>query len=92
MSASTADRLFSPERRKMLIKSRHKTRPGSLLKHQIPIRTFSCWDEGRLGFLETDLMGQDGGSPCGDYCQSLNATDVKSGWTELRALKNKAQV
>lgn len=92
MSASPADRLLSSERRKLEIKSRHKTRPGSLLKHQIPVRTFREWDEGRVGFLEIDLVGHDGGVVSGDYCQSLDATDVKSGWTELRALKNKAQV
>jgi len=92
MSASTADRLLAPERRKIEIKSRHKTKPGSLLKHQIPIRTFSEWDDARVGFLETDLVGHDGGSTCGDYCNSLDATDVKSGWIELRALKNRAQV
>lgn len=92
VSASTADRLLASERKKMEIKSRHKTKPGSLLKHQIPVRTFSEWDDARVGFLEADLVGHDGGSTCGDYCQSLNGTDVKSGWIELRALKNKAQI
>jgi len=92
MSASTADRLLAAERKKFCLKSRSKTRPGSLLKHQIPIRTFSEWDDARPGFLEMDLVGHDGGSVSGDYCQSLDATDVKSGWTELRAVKNKAQV
>lgn len=92
VSAATCDRLLASERRKMAVKSRHKTKPGSLLKHQIPIRTFSCWDEARVGFLEADLVGHDGGSTCGDYCQSLDATDVKSGWTELRALRNRARV
>lgn len=92
MSASTADRLLAPERRKLKVKSRHKTKPGSLLKHQIPVRTFSCWDEGRVGFLEADLVGHDGGNTSGDYGQSLDATDVKSGWAELRALRNRAQV
>jgi hypothetical protein len=92
MSAATADRLLASERRKLELKSRHKTKPGSLLKHQIPIRTFSEWDEGRVGFLEADLVGHDGGNTSGEYCYSLDATDVKSGWTELRALRNRAQV
>ena len=39
-----------------------------------------------------DLVGHDGGNTSGDYCQSLDATDVCSGWTELRALRNKAQI
>ena len=92
MSASTADRLLASERKKLELKSRSKTKPGSLLKHQIPVRTFSEWDEALVGFLEMDLVGHDGGNVSGDYCQSLDATDVKSGWTELRAVKNKAQI
>lgn len=92
ISSSTADRLLASERRKLKLKSRSKTKPGSLLKHQIPIRTFSEWNEERVGFLEMDLVGHDGGDVSGDYCQSLDATDIKSGWTELRALKNKAQI
>jgi len=92
VSAATCDRLLCSERRKLEIRSRHKTKPGSLLKHQIPVRTFSDWNEGRVGFLEIDLVGHDGGVTSGDYCQSLDATDVRSGWTELRALRNKAQV
>lgn len=91
ISASTADRLLSGERKKFELKSRSKTRPGSLLKHQIPIRTFSEWDDCRPGFLEMDLVGHDGGNPSGDFCQSLDATDVATAWTEVRAVKNKAQ-
>ena len=78
------------ERKRLELKSRSKTRPGSLLKHQIPIRTFSDWDDCRPGFLEIDLVGHDGGNVSGDYCQSLDATDVATGWTEVRAVKNKA--
>jgi hypothetical protein len=91
ISASTADRLLASERKKLELKSRSKTRPGSLLKHQIPIRTFADWDEARVGFMEIDLVGHDGGNTSGDYCQSLDATDVASGWNEQRAIKNRAQ-
>jgi len=91
ISASTADRLLKGERKRLELKSRSKTRPGSLLKHQIPVRTFSDWDDARPGFLEVDLVGHDGGNPRGDYCQSLDATDIASGWNEQRAIKNKAQ-
>ena len=91
ISASTADRLLAGERKKFTLKSRSKTKPGSMLKHQIPIKTFSEWDDCRVGFLEMDLVGHDGGSTSGDYCQSLDATDVASGWTELAAVPNKAQ-
>lgn len=91
ISASTADRLLRGERKKFELKSKARTRPGSLLKHQIPIRTFADWDDCRVGFLEIDLVGHDGGNASGDFCQSLDATDVASGWSEQRAVKNKAQ-
>lgn len=91
ISASSADRLLAAERRKLQIKSRSKTKPGSLLKHQIPVRTFSEWDDARPGFLEIDLVGHDGGINSGEFCQSLDCVDVSSGWTEIRACRNKAQ-
>lgn len=53
---------------------------------------FSEWDENRPGFLEIDLVSHDGGIGQGDWIQSLDATDVYSGWTETQAVKNKAQV
>lgn len=60
MSAATIDRLLGPERQKYQLKGRAHTRPGTLLKHQIPMRTFSEWDEAQPGFLEMDLVGHDG--------------------------------
>jgi len=48
-------------------------------------------DDARPGFLEIDLVAHDGGNARGDYCQSLDATDVASGWSEQRAVRNKAQ-
>lgn len=92
ISASTIDRLLSKDRKKMQIKSRSKTKPGTLLKHQIPIRTFSEWDEGKPGFIEMDLVGHDGGDGSGEYIQSLNNVDVCTGWTVTFAVRNKAQV
>jgi hypothetical protein len=90
-SSSTLDRLLGPERRKYTLKSRSRTKPGTLLKHQIPVRTFSQWDDTSAGFLEVDLVGHDGGSSAGDYCQTLDATDVATGWSEQVAVRNKAQ-
>ncbi len=92
MSAATIDRRLAPARRRLGVKGRSGTKPGTLLKRHIPIRTFAQWDERRPGFLEVDLVAHDGGSASGDYCQSLDATDVATGWTEPAALKNKAQV
>jgi hypothetical protein len=92
LSAATADRLLQPERRKHELRGRGQTRPGTLLKHQIPIRTFADWNEQRPGFAELDLVGHDGGIAFGDYAQTLDMTDVCTGWTETIAVPNKAQV
>jgi hypothetical protein len=88
ISAATIDRLLRPERRKYELRSRSRTRPGTLLKHQIPIRTFSDWDEQRPGFAEIDLVAHDGGHAVGDYCQTLDLTDIATTWTETMAVKN----
>src|SRR5467141_3963229 len=92
MSASTIDRLLRSERKRMELKSRSGTKPGTLLKHQVPIRTFSDWDESKPGFLEIDLVSHGGGDERGEFCQTLSATDVCSAWTETEAVRNKAQV
>lgn len=92
MSAATIDRLLRPERQKYQLKGRSHTRPGTLLKHQIPMRTFSDWDEQQPGFLEIDLVGHDGGVIDSLHAFTLNATDIASGWNSSAALQNKAQV
>lgn len=92
ISAATVDRLLQPERRKHQLRRRSHTKPGTLLKHQIPIRTFAEWDEQQPGFAEIDLVAHDGGLALGDFCQTLDLTDVCTGWTELEAVPNKAQV
>jgi|GEM_PF-491648 len=92
ISAATIDRILKPERKKYELKGRSLTKPGTLLKHQIPIRTFSEWNEQRPGFVEIDLVGHEGGNPRGDFIQTLNVTDVCTGWTEMQAVKNKAQI
>jgi len=92
ISPATVDRLLSKERRKYALKHRARTKPGTLLKHQIPIRTFSQWDELKPGFVEIDLVSHDGGDPHRDFIQTLVVTDVASGWTEIQAVINKAQI
>ena len=91
MSASTIDRALAPERAKLRMKGRSGTKPGSILRRQIPIRTFTDWDDHRPGFCEVDLVAHDGGEARGQYCQTLDLTCVATGWTEMRALQNKAQ-
>jgi len=92
ISAATIDRLLGPERRRHQLRGRARTRPGTLLKHQIPLRTFSEWNEQRPGFVEIDLVAHDGGLAAGEYLYTLDMTDVYSGWTEVQAVPNKAQV
>lgn len=92
MSAATIDRRLAPERARLRVRGRSGTKPGTMLKGRIPIKTFSEWDDAVPGFCQADLVGHEGGDPRGDFCQSLNLTDVATGWTEPGALKNKAQV
>lgn len=92
ISATTIDRLLAKERRRWMLRGHAGTKPGTLLKHQIPIRTFTEWNENQAGFVEIDLVGHDGGNSSGDYCQSLDVTDVASTWTETEAVINKAQI
>ncbi|MGH2766655.1 MAG: DDE-type integrase/transposase/recombinase [Actinomycetota bacterium] len=91
VSAATIDRMLAPERKRLQLKGRSGTKAGSMLKRQIPIRTFAEWDEARPGFCEADLVAHDGGDPRGEFCHTLDLTCVATGWTEPRAIKNKAQ-
>lgn len=91
ISAATIDRLLAPERAKRAFRRRSHTQPDRLLKSQIPIRTFAQWNEQRPGFAEVDLVGHEGGNASGEFCYTLTLTDVYTGWTEVRAIKNKAQ-
>lgn len=91
VSASTMDRWRRAARRPGR-KRRGGTKPGTLLKHQIPIRTFAEWSDKRPGFSEIDLVQHDGGNNKGDFANTLNLTDVCTGWTEPAATPNKAQV
>lgn len=56
VSAATIDRMLAPERARLRVKGRSGTAPGSMLRRQIPIRTFADWDDARPGFLEVDLV------------------------------------
>lgn len=91
VSAATIDRLLAAKRRRLRLKSLAHTKPGSLLKSQVPVRTFAEWDQERPGFLEIDLVGHEGGDPRGEFAYSLCCVDVASGWTEVRILRNRAR-
>ena len=92
MSPATIDRMLRPWRRKGTRRGFSTTRPGSLLKESIPIRTFADWQDSRAGFLEVDLVAHCGESTEGFYLNTLSAVDVSSGWTECIPVWGKGQV
>ncbi|HEX7322586.1 MAG TPA: DDE-type integrase/transposase/recombinase [Mycobacterium sp.] len=91
MSAATIDRRLAPERRSHQLKGRSRTKPGTLLKSQIPIRTWADWDDAAPGFVEIDLVSHDGGNAAGEHAWTLTVTDIATGWTENRTVPNKAR-
>ena len=88
ISAATLDRLLAPARAQYAGRGRCGTKPGSLLRCEIPIRT-GTWDLSRPGYLEADSVAHCGGSLAGDFIWSLTYTDILSGWTEGGAVWNK---
>ncbi len=92
MSAATIDRHLAGERRRLGLKGRSHTKPGTLLKSHIPIRTWAEWSEDQPGFVEIDLVGHEGGNSSGEFCFTLTMTDIATGWTVNRSVKNKAAV
>lgn len=93
ISPATIDRLLVG-RRFPARKSRGFTKPGTLLKHHIPIRTWADWTEDRPGFTEMDLVDHSGGFIIRgvDHAWTLCFTDIKTAWTECVAVRNKAQI
>ena len=92
MSPATIDRRLANTKAAAGFTGRSHTKPGSLLKSQIPIRTWSEWDEQRPGFVEIDLVGHEGGNAFGEFCFTLTMTDVATGWTVNRSVANKAAI
>ena len=88
ISAATLDRLLAPARAEQVDRGRCGTKPGSLLRSQIPIRT-GTWDLSRPGYLEADSVAHCGASLAGEFIWSLTYTDILSGWTEGGAVWNK---
>jgi len=88
ISPSTIDRLLKPARLKFGKKGLGGTKPGSLLKNQIPIQTHT-WDISQPGFMEADTVAHCGNSLAGEFVWSLTMTDIHTTWTENRATWNK---
>ncbi len=91
ISPASVDRLLHHERQVRKPRGLGTTKPGTLLKRQIPVRTFSDWDDARPGFLEVDLVAHGGQSPEGEYLHTLVLTDLYTAWTLCVALLNRSQ-
>jgi len=90
ISRSSIDRCLAPAR----FNKPHglsTTKPGTLLKKNIMIRTFSDWNEDKPGFLEIDLVAHCGDSVAGQFLYTLTCTDLCTGWTETMALPRRSQ-
>ena len=90
MSAATMDRLLYTERHPNG-RGISTTRPGQLLKSQIPVRTFADWNEVTPGFMEADLVAHCGDNASGSFLYTLTLTDIATGWTECVGLLHRTE-
>ena len=90
ISPASIDRRLKAKKRLLKNRLYGRTKPGTLLKHHIPIKT-DCWDVTTPGFTEVDLVSHSGNSAQGDFIHSLNTTDIHSTWVESRAVMGKGQ-
>lgn len=91
ISAATIDRKLRPYKQRRG-RGLSTTKPGTLLKHSIPLRTFADWDEVQPGFVEMDLVAHCGETVEGQYLNTLTATDIATGWTECFLLRHRSQL
>jgi hypothetical protein len=90
ISPRTIDRRLKPHRQRLSRRQYGRTKPGTLLKHHIPIKA-DRWEVTEPGFGEIDLVDHGGGATDGSYLHSLNFTEIASAWTETRAALGKSQ-
>lgn len=90
ISPATIDRLLKELRVKYRGRGRSTTKPGTLLRKQIPIKT-NQWDESRPGFVETDTVAHCGDSTEGVYVNTVDLVDIATGWNEQRAVWGKGE-
>jgi hypothetical protein len=90
ISPATIDRILSPSRIHYKKRGRATTKPGTILRNQIPIK-LNQWDESRPGFLEADTVAHCGNSLLGMFAYTLDCTDIATGWTEQRAIWGKGE-
>ncbi len=90
ISAPTIDRFLNPIRIQYKKRGRTTTKPGTLLRKHIPIKT-NQWDESRPGFLEADTVAHCGESLSGMFAYTIDCVDIATGWTEQRAVWGKGE-
>jgi hypothetical protein len=91
MSPATVDRRLAPYRRQLRPRGWGTTKPGTLLKQQIPVHTYTPWEDERPGFLEIDLVAHCGASGAGEFLLSLSTVDVATGWSACAGVQNKGE-
>ncbi len=92
MSRATIDRCLKPARFEPKPHGLSTTKPGSLLKKAIPIRTFADWDDACPGFVEIDLVAHCDDSVEGQFLNTLTTTDISTGWTDCEAVLHRSQL
>lgn len=92
LSPATCDRLLKAKRQSYAPKGRCMTKPGTMLKSQIPVRTWSDWIETEPGYCEMDLVHHCDNDTSGEYLHTITITDVVLGWTENEALRNRSEI
>ena len=90
MSVATAERILGRMRRSLEY-GLTTTKAGTLLRHQIPIRTYADWTEAKPGFFEIDLVAHCGNTAAGEFVHTLTMTDAETGWTECFAIVNRSR-
>jgi len=90
VSPATIDRVLRADRKRLALKGKSGTKPGNLLKNRIPVRVRYADSDKKPGVFENDTVHHCGASDSGEFLLTLTSTDAYSGWTELRAVPNKA--
>ncbi len=91
IGAATIDRMLKSKKVRLKRRLYGTTKPGTLLKHHIPIKT-DCWDVDRPGFTEVDLVSHSGSCAEGDFGHTLDMTDIMTGWVERRCVLGKGEI
>ena len=90
MSARQIDRRLKEKKRALKRRLYGRTKPGTLLKRQIAIKT-ACWDVSEPGFTEIDTVAHCGSCASGEFGHSLNVTDLLTQWVETRAVLGRGE-